>query len=239
MSAAELRRYLAIAFGLLFICGFVFYSSFIIGILIGSLSLLGIPIYSKSLAENRKTQLTVQFKDMLYSISSSITSGRHLSEAIRDSEKAIVLIYGENSILANEIKNMCRIMEETNCSEETVLADLAKRSHVNEISDFADICVTCRTTGGDMNRMIYKAVFMITQNIELQKEKDVLLSQKKLESRILAAMPIMVTGFINMSSPDYMETMYTTFSGRVIMSAAFAGTIISFLWSMKMINSRV
>ena len=87
--------------------------------------------------------------------------------------------------------------------------------------------------------MIYKAVFMITQNIELNKEKEVMLSQKKTESRILAAMPIIVTGIINITSPDYMEAMYTTSFGRFVMTAALAGTITAFLWSMKLVNSKI
>ncbi|MCI8283995.1 MAG: hypothetical protein HFE90_01815 [Firmicutes bacterium] len=205
----------------------------------GLISFAGIPIYRKILIEKRKVRLSAEFKDLLYSISSAVMTGRHLGEAIQESEKSVSLIYGGNSVLALEVKNMCRIMSETNCSGEAVLSDLAKRCHVNAVMDFSDMCMTCRVTGGDMNRMIYKAVFMITQNIELNKEKEVMLSQKKTESRILAAMPIIVTGIINITSPDYMEVMYTTSFGRLVMTAALAGTITAFLWSMKLVNSKI
>ena len=77
--------------------------------------------------------------------------------------------------------------------------------------------------------MISKAVDLLTQNIELQKEKDLMLMQKKLESRILAVMPVAVTALINLASSDYLETMYTTFTGRIIMTIALAGTVGSFL----------
>lgn len=205
----------------------------------GLLSFAGIPVYRKMLIEKRKSQLAAEFKDMLYSISSSVTAGRHLGEAIRESEKAVSLIYGENSVLALEIKNMCRIMSETNCSGETVFADFANRCRVNAVADFSDMCMICRITGGDMDRMIYKTVLMLTQNIELNKEKEVMLSQKKTESVILAAMPVIVTGLINITSPDYMDAMYTTFFGRLVMTAALAGTATAFLWSMKLVNSKI
>lgn len=205
----------------------------------GAFSLLGVRVYKHALADKRKETLRVQFKDMLYSISSAIAAGRHLNEAIMESEKTVSLINGEECILAAEIRNMSRKMLETNCTADDVLRDLSLRSKVKEISDFADVCIICQRTGGDLTKMISKAVMLLTQNIELQKEKNVMLSQKKTESIILAVMPVLVTALINIAAPDYLSVMYTTLAGRLIMTAALASTIISFLWSTSMIQSRV
>ena len=239
LSGAELRDYLFKAFTALFICGYVFYGNLSAALTAGVLSLAGLKSYRKSLADKRKSQLRLQFKDLLYSVSSSVSSGRHLNEALEDSESAVALIHGKDSILALEIRNMCRVMRETNCSEEVVLTDLSKRSGIREIADFTDVCLTCKYSGGDLTKMISKAVYLLTQNIELQKEKDVMLSQKKLESRILAVMPVAVTAMINLTSGDYLSMMYTTFTGRIIMTVALAGTLGSFLWSSRMINADV
>ena len=239
LSKAELRDYFLKAFSALFICGYVFYGSFIAALTAGTLSAAGLKAYRKALADRRKSELRVQFKDLLYSVSSSVSSGRHLNEALEDSESAVELIHGYDSILAAEIRNMCRIMRDTNCGEDVVLTDLSKRSGIQEIADFTDVCLTCKYSGGDLTRMISKAVYLLTQNIELQKEKDVMLSQKKLESRILAVMPVAVTAMINLTSGDYLSMMYTTFTGRVIMTVALAGTVGSFLWSSHMINGEV
>ncbi len=236
LTKEEKLNYLLKSFGILFLCGYVFYADVLPALFIGGLSLLGIGIYKRSLAEKRKGELRIQFKDMLYSISSSVTSGRHMDEAIIESEKTIACLLYTSPSPRDQVKNMCRIMRETNCSEETVLIDLSERSKVREICDFTDVCLTCRTTGGDINMMIQKAVSLLTENIELQKEKEVTLSQKKLESKLLACMPVAVTGLTNMASPDYLEAMYTTAFGRVLMTIALLGTCISFLWSMKMTN---
>lgn len=239
LSKTELRDYLFKSSLALFICGYIFYGNLPAALTAGAFSLAGLKSYRKSLADKRKSQLRVQFKDLLYSVSSSVSSGRHLNEALEDSESAVALIHGNDSILALEIRNMCRVMRETNCSEDVVLTDLSKRSGVREISDFTDVCLTCKYSGGDLTKMISKAVYLLTQNIELQKEKDVMLSQKKLECRILAVMPVAVTAMINLTSGDYLSMMYTTFTGRVIMTAALAGTLGSFLWSSRMINADV
>lgn len=234
LSRREKQNYFTITMLILFSAGYVFYKSVTVALIMCIFSAAGLPFYKRMLADRRKNALRTQFKDMLYSVSSSVMSGRHLPEAIEGSYNAVTLIHGEESILALEIKNMIRQMKQANSSDETVIKDLAERSKIREINDFADACATCRRTGGDLNRMIFHSVNLLSHNIEIQKEKEVLMAQKKLESRMLAVMPLIVTGFINMSSSDYLDCMYTTFTGRILMSAAFAGTVVSFLWSMKM-----
>ena len=186
------------------------------------------------LADRRKNALRLQFKDMLYSLSSSITSGKHLPEAIEESYGSVSLIHGKNSLLAQEIDNMVRQMKEANVTDEAVLTDLSSRSGIREIMDFSEVCITCRKTGGDLNKMIFRAVTLLSQNIDLQKEKEVLMAQKKLEIKILAVMPVAVGLLIDLTSSDYLEVMYTTILGRLLMTVAFLGTGVSFLWSLKL-----
>lgn len=224
---------------MLFICGFVFYKSVIAACCVMLFSAAGLKAYSRTLADRRKMELRIQFKDMLYSISSSVSSGRHLKEAIIDAEAPAALIHGGDSMIVREIRNMKRIMTETNCSEDVVFTDLAKRSKIREIADFTDVCITCKYTGGDLTAMIDKAVLLLGENIELQREKDVMLSQKKLESKILVVMPVALTALVNLCSADYLAVMYQTFLGRIIMTAAFLGTAGSYLWSSRMINAQV
>lgn len=234
LSGRELRRYFLMAGSMMFFTGYVFYKSILISAIMAALSIAGIPYYRNMLVDKRKSQLRLQFKDMLYSVSSSLTAGRYLSEAIEESERPVSLIHGKLSVMSLEIRNMVRQMNDANSSDEAVLTDLSIRSDIKEIRDFTDVCLTCRKTGGDLSAVIYRSVALITQNIELQKEKETLMIQKKLESRILAAMPVIVTGFVNLTSEDYLEVMYTTFAGRIMMTAAFAGTVISFLWTLKL-----
>lgn len=234
LSPGELKNYLILTGMILFISGYVFYQNAVFSGLMSLCSIFGLPWYRRMLADRRKNELRLEFKDMLYSVASSVTAGRYLPEAIEESYNAVSVIHGENSILAKEIANMVRQMKDANSSDEAVLTDLAIRSNVQELMDFTDVCLTCRKTGGDLGRMMIRAVSLLTQNIEIQKEKEVLMAQKKLESRILAVMPVAVTGFIDLSSNDYLTVMYTTAAGRILMTVAFIGTAFSFLWSMKL-----
>ncbi len=234
LSRKELQNYFTITLIVIFCTGYVFYRSVPLALAMCMLSFAGLKHYKGMLADRRKNTLRMQFKDMLYSVSSSVTAGRYLPEAIEESYHSVALIHGDDSVLAVEIKNMIRQMRDANSSDEAVLKSLAERSRIREITDFSDACSTCRRTGGDLNRMIQRSAELLSHNIEMQKEKEVLMAQKKLESRLLAGMPVVVTGLINLSSSDYLDVMYDTALGRILMTVAFAGTVFSFLYSIKM-----
>jgi len=230
----ELTEYFLVSSSIIFVVAYIFYSSAALSLLMSLLSIAGLKYYMRSKSTQRKNELRIQFKDMLYSVSASVNAGRHLGEAIQESEKTVAMLYGENSLIVKEIRYMKLKMSEVNCSEETVLNDIAERSHVSEISDFADVCIMCRKTGGDMAGVIYRAAENICEKIDLKRERDVLMSQKKLESRILAVMPSIVICLIRFTSAGYLDVMYSTAAGRIAMTAAFAANIISFVWCLKL-----
>ncbi len=225
---------LAAAAGIL--CGYLYFRSFFACAVFGLASLAVVPMYKKLKADDRKRKLRSQFRDFLYTVSSSVNAGRSLEEAMDEAIGPVRLIHGDGCCMVTELERMNMIIRETNSSAEPLLRDLARRSHLDEISEFVDVCTACRKTGGDMNILILKASDIITQHIELQREKEVILSEKKLESRILALMPPAVILLINISSSDYLSMMYMTATGRLVMAASLLSTIGSFLWSFKLIS---
>ncbi len=236
MGGRERRRVLLAGILGSVVCGYLYFHSYAAGAVTALCSIFLLPVYKRMKADAGKNDLRLQFRDFLYSVSASVNTGRSLEEAMEDAYGMLIMIYGEKSCMAEELKRMIHVIRDTNCSAEPLLRDLAERSHIHEISEFVDVCVTCRRTGGDLASLIAKASDIITQNIELTREKHVLLSQKRLESRILALMPPAVIFLINMSSSDYLSLMYTTAEGRLIMGISLLGTAGSFLWSFRLIS---
>ena len=96
------------------------------------------------------------------------------------------------------------------------------------------MCIICRKTGGDLAGAVYRSVQQLCENIDLKREKDVLMSQKKLESKILAVMPGLIIALIRLSSSGYLNVMYETLTGRLLMTAALAANAGSYLWCLKL-----
>ena len=76
MSQKEKLFYVIIAMAVLFVIGYIFYHNIILS---GILMILGVKfpaLRTKQIIAKRKKQLTIQFKDMLYSLSSALSVGK-------------------------------------------------------------------------------------------------------------------------------------------------------------------
>ena len=63
----------------------------------------------------------MQFRDLLYSISASVSTGRQMPEALKEAEQNMKLIYKEDSCIVLELTNMVKRLNEYRESEEEIL----------------------------------------------------------------------------------------------------------------------
>ena len=218
---------------------YLFYHSIGLSLVFSALSVPGKVIYCNYLAERRKALLTEQFKDVLYSFSASISTGRQIAEAIWEAEQNMRLIYREDSDIVKELSYMTRRINASNDSDEEILRDFARRCEIDDVSNFIDIYYTCRITGGDLIKVVSKAAEMITDKMVIEKEIRTLTAQKRFESKILTGIPILIIGFLQFASPDYFQIMYESAAGRVIMTAALLGIGFSYFWSSSLTKIKV
>lgn len=158
------------------------------------------------------------FKDALYGMSASVAAGRSLGEAISDAGENLTQLYGENHAIAREFMMMKRRVLYTNEAPEQVMMELGMKTGLEDIRNFAEVCSICIKTGGDLEKAMGKAVAIITDKINLRREISALTAQKKLEVKLLTAIPFLVLAFLQLTSADYMNVLYETFLGRIIMT---------------------
>ena len=96
MSQKEKLFYVIIAMAVLFVIGYIFYHNIILS---GILMILGVKfpaLRTKQIIAKRKKQLTIQFKDMLYSLSSALSVGKSVEMGLRDCLKDLEIIYPDS-----------------------------------------------------------------------------------------------------------------------------------------------
>lgn len=239
LTKAEQKKFYIMASIVLFITGMLFYKNIILALL---LILAVIPIkkyYTKIIASKRKSELTVQFKDLLYSISASFATGRSMTSALEEAYENLLLIYKEDDIILIEVKYMCDRLIGNKENEADVLLDFAKRSGIEDIINFMDVYLTCRSTGGDIQKVVNEAASVIADRIDIEKEINTITAQKKYEARILTFIPLALIAFLQFTSPDYIEPLYTTLQGKLIMTGSIGMIVVAFLWSMKITEINV
>ena len=214
---------LALLFGVIagtLLVGEIFYGSIEVLIIAPLIYVLAIKPYSDYLAKKRRLAIRDQFRDVLYSFSASFATGRHMSEAMREALPYISDIHGKDSVMAKELKNMLIMLESAGEGELKLWQDFSERSGLEDVMDFASVFRACRDTGGDLVSAASRAAEVISEKITLEAEIKAMASQRKFEGRIIGVMPALMIGFLRMTSVGYMDVMYKTLAGRLIMTGA-------------------
>ena len=214
--------------------GEVFYQSVLLSIIILPLCIPCKRFYENHLAEKRKRALAESFRDLLYSLSSSFSTGRQMPEALAEGLEALRLIYPDDAPIILELQDMNKRLFTNRESEVSILKDFAKRSHNEDIRNFIDAYSICRTTGGDMEKLIVKSSDIIIDKMGIMKDINLVTAQKRLESKVLLVIPVGILLFLQIFSPGYTAVLYETFAGRAIMTAALVLTALAYMWSIKL-----
>lgn len=176
----------------------------------------------KVLCEKRRRTLRTEFCDFLHSVSASLATGRHMRDAMENARRELSGIYAPQDLIMKELDRMLRKMDRQGAAEPQVILELAERTGIEEIHEFAQAFLICRESGGDLVRAMTETARIIAEKTNIEGEIRRMSSQKRLEGQIITAMPILVILFLRFSSPEYIAVMYETWAGRVLMSLALA-----------------
>ena len=232
LSQKEKYSFLAAGYAGIFTVMYLFYHSLLFSFAGGISILLFTGPFCNWKAEKRRGLLITQFKDMLYSMSAYVAANVQMADAMEGSLESLKAMYEEDSPLVMELEYMVRNIRENKESEIRLLQDFADRSHCEDIENFVQVYVACTVTGGDLEKALKNTIEILMDKINIEREIRTLTSQKKFEGNIITAMPVLVIMFLNIFSPDYLEPLYTTLWGRVMMTGAIAGLAAAY-WMMK------
>lgn len=239
MSGNEKLAYTVFAAAIIFAVGMIFYQNAILSALL-ALSAFKYPkIRQRQIIAKRKRELNIQFKDLLYSLSSSMVAGRSLEMAFKDALKDMRVIYPDPSTpIMVEVAYIVRCLE-MNMTVEEAICRFSDRAHIEDIENFGDIVRICKRTGGNLVEVIRSTSTMIGDKIETKNEIETTVTAKKFESRVLTVTPIFMVLILSLSSPDYMAPVFNTPIGAIAMTVAIVLFVIAFFISEKIIDIEV
>ncbi len=219
-------RHLVIGMAYYFLMGMIFYQN----IWLSSVATLGVILYVKEQRQrqidHRKAALLLAFKEGIYALASSLSAGRSVEQAFVQSLGDLKLVYGDNEDI---IKEWQRIVYRLNMNEplESALTDMAERADMEDIYNFTGVFIMAKRSGGDLLHIIKDTNRLINEKSAIQKEIDVLVTQKKFEQKILSyIIPGMIL-FFAIASPDFLQPLYEGLEGRLIMTLALGLYVIS------------
>lgn len=216
----------------------MFYGTFFAGVIL--LPMI-IPLYKqrkRQLTEQKQQQLERMFKDMLVSVSDALKTGYSMENALKESYQDMRKLYGNGSMICVEMRLMLSRIQ-FNISVEEALKDFTQRIGIKEARTFYHIFSVAKRTGGNMGQVIKTVTEQLVLKEAVKEEIYVEIHGKKLEHRIMMGIPVFMIFYVSTSSDGFLNVMYETILGRIIMSGCIVLYLIAFLWGEKIVRVEV
>lgn len=223
----------------LFLLFYVFYNNVIISLCSMPLAFLYCKYKIKQFDQKEDQQILAQFNQFLYSLSAALVAGRSVENAFFELEKDLRLLYpSETTFIIKEIRTINERLKNGD-SIEKALIDFSDRTSSQDIKNFSIVFSTCKRTGGDLVEVIKKTANILNTKIETQQEIDILIAKKKFEAQLLGIAPLVIIGLISFTVSDYMQPLYETLVGRIVMSISLILLFVSNLLSKFIMEIKV
>lgn len=193
----------------------------------------GVIVYQRILLNQRKTKLVKQFRDMLEAVSSSLGSGRNVTDSFDGAMKEMTSQYGENVSIVKELAQINEGLA-NNINIEILLQDFAARSHDENIQNFADVFEVANRRGGNIRQIILETKNVINDKIMVEQDIQTIISGKKNELNIMMVMPLIIVNMTKSATGDAGGMV-----GFLIKLAAFGMFIIAYIVGLKMMKIEV
>lgn len=220
MNPSERSMYIFLACAGVFVVAYIFYNNVIVSLLFSIVGFYYPRIRTRQLINRRKEELTMQFKQALQSLVSSLSAGRSVENSFLAVENDLKMLLSDRDAYIIKEFEAINIRVANGEPIEEALLHFSNRAGIDDITNFVDVFVVCKRTGGNLADVIRRTSSIIGEKLQVQQDIQVMMAQKRFEAKALVVAPVLLVALLNWSSPDYMAPLYVLGPGPFIMTAA-------------------
>ena len=198
---------------------------------------LFLPVREQQLCVKRRNVIRRQFMDLLDSLASSVASGNNAVKSFEASEKDLMMQYGQDSIIVNELRIILE-GQKNFIDIDALLEDFGKRSGIKEIESFAQVFALSYRKGGDFGKIIRDSYDILYNKINIEMEIETKIAATKNELNIMLVMPFLMVGMMKMSGGSFAQN-FTKASGILGITAGLAIILVSYFIGRKITDIEV
>ena len=133
------------------------------------------------------------------------------------SVKELEVLYGPNGMITEEFADIAAGIR-MNRPVELLLADMGRRSGIQDIDQFAQVFAAAKRSGGELTDIIGQTAGIIRDKIQVQEEIHTMTAARVFEQKIMNGIPFGIILYIDLTSPGFFQAMYHTWLGRICMT---------------------
>lgn len=217
---------------------YLFYGTWICAILFSPYLIRYIKSWEKQAIKKRKQEFHLQFKEAIQSLSTGLNVGYSVENALREAYKDLKGMYRKEEMIQRELSYIIRQIQ-MNVTAEAALQELAARTGDEDVLIFATVFNMAKRSGGDTMEVIRNVVRQMVEKLDVEREIQTLISAKKMEFRIMSAIPFAMIIYMRLSFPEFLEVLYGNVAGVIIMSVCLSIYLISYEIGKRMVEVEV
>ncbi len=189
----------------------------------------GIPLFLKLKISRRRKKFITQLGDTLQLMAGSLTAGYGLGQTL-DS------VARETDAPTSE--EFQRVVMETRLgrSLEDALDAMSVRIGAKDFDWVVDAIKIQSSVGGNLSEIIDQVGETIRARTRIRRQVDALTAEGKISALVLFVLPFGLFGFIYSSNPGYIQPMFSSGIGQVMLGAAGLMLTAGGLWLKKLVN---
>lgn len=219
-----------VAFGFLIGGGGGF--ALVIAIVLGLLGFMLPALWVRMRINRMVNRTNEQMEEMITMVSNSLRSGLGLLQAFDLASQQM------QPPLSRELQRLIRDTR-VGASLEEALVAMAERIGSYDLDVIVTAILIQRSVGSNLSEVLDKVAHTIRERARIKGEIQTLTAQKKLSGWIVGLLPLAFVGIIAISAPDYMEPLFTTGAGRLLLVLAAVLDIIGMLVIRRIVNVEV
>lgn len=189
--------------------------------------------------EGRKElEFQIQFKEAMQALSSALNTGYSVENAFREAQKELLLIYPETARISKELLVITRQLR-IHVPMEQILEEFGMRVQTEDARNFVTVFAAAKKSGGNMIAIIQDTVGQIGDKIDVKREIDTMLASKRYEFRVMSAIPYAIIGYMSVSFPEFMDSLYGNAFGMGVMTVCLGIYAGAYYLGVKMIRIEV
>nr|WP_307998121.1 type II secretion system F family protein [uncultured Merdimonas sp.] len=192
----------------------------------------------KSAYQKKENEFALQFKEAILAVSSALNTGYSVENAFREAQKELRLIYPDEARISKELQIVVRQLR-LQVPVEQALEEFAERVEMEDIRSFAAVFISAKRSGGDMMAIIKDTARQIGDKIDVKREIDTILAAKQYEFRVMSAVPYVIIGYMTVSFPEFMGSLYGNVAGTGVMTVCLMIYLGAYYLGLKIIRIEV
>jgi tight adherence protein B len=193
---------------------------------IGAVFLLIPALNSKVGGRAAKKETAEAFLDFLICLMPVLEASRTFPDAFKKAVLDYERIHGKNHF--HGIAASTSMKFDINISSRDAMREFAAKADIEDAYIFAQSIAVCEETGGDIKRVTGRTIRILTGKMRTEQKIGVLFAGKIVERKIVTAAPFILMVVLRLTGESYLEPLYSTTMGRVVMT--FAGILLAAEW---------